>query len=241
MPFDFAQGKALPVRTDDVHGRTLRYSRFGQGPPVVLLHGYPDNLHMWSAVGPLLADSFEVIAIDWPGMGGSAAWPGGATPFDMTARLIALLDDWRIDRAAVIGLDMGGQPAAVAAARYPQRISHLVVSGSLLQFDARTSWEIDLLRRFGSISSFSGTHRGSSSGAHGRPPSRRSTRSTRPSSRISRTASAKTQCVSSSSGCARDTREPCRGSSRSTGGSRFPRSHSGVTETFTSRPFTGSG
>jgi len=137
-----------PVRTDDVHGRTLRYSRFGQGPPIVFLHGYPDNLHMWSAVGPLLADSFEVIAIDWPGMGRSAAWPGGATPFDMTARLIALLDHWKIDRAAVVGIDMGGQPAAIAAARHPQRISHVVVSGSFLQFDARTSWEIDVLRRF---------------------------------------------------------------------------------------------
>jgi pimeloyl-ACP methyl ester carboxylesterase len=138
----------LPVRTDDVQGRALRYARLGLGPPIVLLHGYPDNLHMWSAVGPLLADRFEVIAIDWPGMGGSAPWPGGATPFDMASRLIALLDHWRIERAALVGLDMGGQPAAVAAARHPQRISHLVVSGSLLQFDAPTSWEIGLLRRF---------------------------------------------------------------------------------------------
>jgi pimeloyl-ACP methyl ester carboxylesterase len=138
----------LPVRSTDVQGRTLRYARLGQGHPIVFLHGYPDTLQLWSGVGPLLSDSFEVVAIDWPGMGRSAAWPGGATPFDMAARLIALLDHWQIDRAAVVGIDMGGQPALAAAARHPDRLSHVVVTGSLLQFDARTSWEIDLLRRF---------------------------------------------------------------------------------------------
>jgi pimeloyl-ACP methyl ester carboxylesterase len=138
----------LPVHSANVQGRTLRYARAGHGHPIVFLHGYPDNLQLWSAVGPLLADRFEVIAIDWPGMGRSEAWPGGATPFDMAARLIALLDHWKIDRAAVVGIDMGGQPALAAAARHPERLSHVVVSGSLLQFDARTSWEIGLLRRF---------------------------------------------------------------------------------------------
>jgi len=90
-----------------------------------------------------------VLAFDWPGMGESEAWPGGATPFDMAGRLKRLLDHWQIDRAAVVGLDMGGQPALAAAARFPDRISHVVVSGSLVQWDAPTSWEIGLLRRFG--------------------------------------------------------------------------------------------
>ena len=138
----------LPVRFDDVRGRPLRYARLGQGHPVVFLHGYPDTLQLWSAVAPLIADSFDVIALDWPGMGRSAAWSGGATPLEMASRLIAVLDHWKIDRTAIVGADMGGQPALVAAARHPQRISHVVVSGSLLQFDARTSWEIGLLRRF---------------------------------------------------------------------------------------------
>ncbi len=138
----------VPVRFDDVRGLPLRYARLGKGHPIVFLHGYPDSLQLWSEVGPLLADRFDVIALDWPGMGDSEAWPGGATPFDMASRLIALLDHWKIDRAAIVGADMGGQPALVAAARYPRRVSHVVVTGSLLQFDERTSWEIGLLRRF---------------------------------------------------------------------------------------------
>ena len=137
----------LPVQFDDVNGKRLRYFRGGKGPTIVFLHGYPDNLQMWSGVIPLLPD-FEAIAFDWPGMGGSEAWVGGATPFAMADRLIALLDHWHVNRAAIVGIDMGGQPAAVAAARNPDRVSHLIISGSLLQWNVGTSWEIALLRRF---------------------------------------------------------------------------------------------
>ena len=125
----------------------MRFSREGEGPPIVLLHGYPDNLQIWSAVAPRL-DGFERIAFDWPGMGGSEAWAGGATPAHMASRLIALLDHWRIGRAAIAGIDMGGQPAVVAAAQHPDRISAIAVSGSLLQWNAPTSLDIRLLRKF---------------------------------------------------------------------------------------------
>jgi len=137
----------LPVRFDDVGGKRVRFYRGGEGPTIVFLHGYPDNLQQWSGVAPLLHD-FDVIAFDWPGMGGSEAWVGGATPYAMADRLIALLDHWRVDRAAIVGIDMGGQPAAVAAARHPDRVSHLIVTGSLLRWNVRTSWEIALLRRY---------------------------------------------------------------------------------------------
>ena len=137
----------LPVRFDVVQGKRVRYFRDGEGPAVIFLHGYPDNLQMWSGVAPLLG-GFERIAFDWPGMGGSEAWVGGATPFHMADRLIALLDHWRIDRSALVAIDMGGQPAVVAAAQHPSRISHLVVSGSLLQWDAPTSFDIRMLRKF---------------------------------------------------------------------------------------------
>jgi len=138
----------LTAQHDRVAGRTVRYARLGRGPSIVLLHGYPDNLQVWSLVAPLLADRFDVIAIDWPGLGGSQAMAGGATPFHMADHAMALLDHWKIDRTALVGIDMGGQPALVAAARHPDRVSHVVVSGSLLQWDSPTSWEIALLRRF---------------------------------------------------------------------------------------------
>lgn len=126
----------------------LRVARLGVGPPLLLLHGYPDNLQIWCELAPRLASHFEVIAFDWPGLGRSDAWPGGATPAHMADRLV-LLDTWRIERATLVGMDMGGQPALVFAAQRPDRVASLVVLNSLVLWDEKTSWEIDILRRYG--------------------------------------------------------------------------------------------
>jgi len=131
------------------NGKRLRIARVGQGPPIVFLHGYPENLQIWSCVAPLLADRFEVIAFDWPGMGYSEEWPGGATPQLMANRLLAILDELELQRPTIVGLDMGGQPALAFAAMYPDRVDRLVVMNSLVFGDEQTSWEIRLLRKFG--------------------------------------------------------------------------------------------
>jgi pimeloyl-ACP methyl ester carboxylesterase len=140
----------LPT-TFETHGegRRLRVARLGSGPPLVLLHGYPDNLQIWCELAPRLGEQFQVIAFDWPGMGYSEAWRGGTTPEHMAGRLRVLLDAWEIERASLLGMDMGGQPALVFAAHYPERISHLIVQNSLVLWDEKTSWEIRVLRRFG--------------------------------------------------------------------------------------------
>jgi pimeloyl-ACP methyl ester carboxylesterase len=131
------------------NGRRIRVARLGAGPPLLLLHGYPDNLQIWSELAPRLARRFEVIAFDWPGMGFSEAWPGGVTPVQMADRIVELMDAWKLPRATLIGLDMGGQPALVCAGRHANRIRSLVVMNSLVLWDEKTSWEIALLRRFG--------------------------------------------------------------------------------------------
>ena len=130
-------------------GHLLRIARLGSGPPVVVLHGYPDNLQIWSELAIRLADQFEVIAFDWPGMGYSEAWPGGTTPFHMAERLHKILDELAIERASLVGMDMGGQPALVFAANHPERIHRLVVMNSLVLWNENTSWEIQVLRKYG--------------------------------------------------------------------------------------------
>jgi pimeloyl-ACP methyl ester carboxylesterase len=67
----------------------------------------------------------------------------------MAKRLLTLMDAWGVERAAVVGHDMGGQPALAFAAGHPKRVSHLVVMNSLVIWEEKTSWEINLLRRFG--------------------------------------------------------------------------------------------
>ncbi|QIX60202.1 alpha/beta hydrolase [Hymenobacter sp. BT18] len=130
-------------------GKCLRVARLGQGQAVVLLHGYPDNLQVFSALAPELAQYKQVIAFDWPGMGCSDEWPGGATPLLMAKRLRELLDSWELDKVHLVGQDMGGQPALVFAAIYPERVRSVVVMNSLVNGAAATSWEIRWLRRFG--------------------------------------------------------------------------------------------
>lgn len=131
------------------NGRRIRVARIGTGPALLLLHGYPDNLQIWSELAPRLAHCFEVIAFDWPGMGYSEGWPGGVTPVHMADRLVELLDAWKISSAGLIGIDMGGQPALAFAGRHPGRIRSVVVMNSLVLWDEKTSWEISILRRFG--------------------------------------------------------------------------------------------
>jgi pimeloyl-ACP methyl ester carboxylesterase len=126
----------------------VRVARLGNGPPLVLLHGYPDNLQIFCALAPRLADRFTVVALDWPGMGRSDVWSGGTTPDHMADRLVELLDAWGIDRASIAAMDVGGQPALSLAARHPSRVHRLVVMNSLVLGDEETSWEIRLLRRY---------------------------------------------------------------------------------------------
>lgn len=138
----------LRERHEVVDGKRLRMARLGGGPPLILLHGYPDTLQIWTALAPLLATRFDVIAFDWPGVGGSDPWNGGATPFDLAGSVVRLLDHWQLSRATIIGHDMGGQAALALAATEPSRVDRIVVMNSLVMPSHRTSWEIDLLRRF---------------------------------------------------------------------------------------------
>ena len=128
------------------HGR-VRVARLGQGPAVVFLHGYPDNLQVWAPVATRLAAHLEVRAFDWPGLGQSDAAPGPDTPEGQAGRLRALFDDWGIARAAVVGADMGGQAALAFAALHPERITRLAVMNTLAFGDGPTSWEISVLRK----------------------------------------------------------------------------------------------
>jgi pimeloyl-ACP methyl ester carboxylesterase len=137
-----------PVMETLPNGHRLRVARIGAGPPIVCLHGYPDNLHIWAALAQQLADFYTVIAFDWPGLGESEPWTGGVTPMHLADRMTALLDFWSIEKTSVVGMDMGGQPALAFAARHPDRIEKLVVMNSLVSGASQTSWEIGLLRKF---------------------------------------------------------------------------------------------
>jgi pimeloyl-ACP methyl ester carboxylesterase len=140
----------LPTVTETLPGgKRLRVARLGSGPPLVLLHGYPENLQLFCELAPRLAGRFEVIAFDWPGMGWSDGWPGGTTPLHMAERIRKLQQIWDLPPLTLVGNDMGGQPALAFAARFPAETARVVVMNSLLFGEEETSWEIRVLRKFG--------------------------------------------------------------------------------------------
>lgn len=136
------------TQTDIDEAGSLRYFRVGKGETIVFLHGYPDNLQVWSKLIPLMENEFEVLAFDWPGLGYSSEWKGGAVPTGQAKKLIKILDHFKLEKVHLVAHDMGGQPALVAAAMFPDRIKSVAVMNSLVMWNAKTSWEIKYLRNF---------------------------------------------------------------------------------------------
>jgi len=69
--------KEFVSATAAVNGTTLHYVRGGQGPALVLIHGFPQDWFEYHSIMPRLAQRFTVIAVDLRGVGGSAATPSG--------------------------------------------------------------------------------------------------------------------------------------------------------------------
>jgi pimeloyl-ACP methyl ester carboxylesterase len=88
----------------------LNFSRRGAGPPLVLLHALGASHAAWDPVVPQLAESFDVLAVDLPGFGGSAPLPAGTEPHParLAAVVGAFLDELGIDRPHVVGNSVGG-------------------------------------------------------------------------------------------------------------------------------------
>jgi pimeloyl-ACP methyl ester carboxylesterase len=109
-------------------GVSLNVASGGNGPPVLLLHGFPDRWAMWTAqVEALLGAGFRVIAPDLRGFGGSDR-PSGVESYRMrvvVADVIAILDACGADECSVVGHDWGAGLAWQVALRHPERVSRL--------------------------------------------------------------------------------------------------------------------
>lgn len=103
-------------------------SQGGGGPPVLLLHGFPETHACWHRIAPRLAQDRRVIALDLRGYGASEAAPGGPlgegyTKREMAAELVALMTDLGYDQFAVVGHDRGGRVAYRLALDHPDRVT----------------------------------------------------------------------------------------------------------------------
>ena len=117
----------------NINGIQLAYERHGKGTPLVLLHGYPLDHHLWDDVVPLLKDTFDLIIPDLRGYGESTTVDSPYTMDDLASDIVGLLDHLGIQKTAIAGHSMGGYVALAFARLYPERMSGLgLVSSQVL-------------------------------------------------------------------------------------------------------------
>ncbi len=134
----------------------VRYAKLGdpQNPAVILLHGVPENLQAWYAVAPLLAQNYYVLAMDWPGFGGSDALPSGElyNSRHFAQLVVDFMDTLEISDAHLVATDISLLPALLAGLKHPERIAKLVVmDGIPFPRSQYASWELNSFARKGSI------------------------------------------------------------------------------------------
>ena len=145
--------KTVRLKKEEIN---VRYAELGDptNPPVVLLHGVPENLQAWYAVAPLLAEKYHVLALDWPGFGGSDPL---TSPEDYTSRrfaevIVDFLDSLDIRQASLVATDIALLPALLVGLEHPSRVSKLaVMDGIPFPRPQYSSWELKSFAKKGSI------------------------------------------------------------------------------------------
>jgi pimeloyl-ACP methyl ester carboxylesterase len=127
-----AAGNAISSRTADVAGLKLHYLTAGHGPAVILLHGYAETSLMWRPIMPQLGERFTVIAPDLPGIGDSGIPADGLDMKSAAIRMHALVRSLGVQKAEVVGHDIGLMVAYAYAAQFPAEVQKLVVMDAFL-------------------------------------------------------------------------------------------------------------
>ncbi|HWG12412.1 MAG TPA: alpha/beta hydrolase [Streptosporangiaceae bacterium] len=126
LPAGFAG--TFESRLTDVAGVRLHTVSGGDGPPLLLVGGWPQTWYVWRLVMPRLAEDFRVIAVDPRGVGVSDTPDHGYDSATLASELVALMDTLGHRRFVMIGHDVGMWTAYAAAADHPDRIERLVLA-----------------------------------------------------------------------------------------------------------------
>ena len=153
LPNRLLATKTVRLKKEEIN---VRYAELGDptNPPVLLLHGVPENLQAWYAVAPLLAEKYHVLALDWPGFGGSD--PLTSTE-DYTSRrfaevIVDFMDSLDIRQANLVATDIALLPTLLVGLEHPDRVSKLtVMDGIPFPRPQYSSWELKSFAKKGSI------------------------------------------------------------------------------------------
>jgi pimeloyl-ACP methyl ester carboxylesterase len=123
-----AGATGIEVRHAEVGGRSIAYRIAGNGPPIILLHGFLCDSRVWEPQLADLSDAFTVIAWDAPGAGESSDPGDPFTTTDWAHCLADFLDVLGIGSAHVLGLSWGGMLAQELYRLHPERAAALILA-----------------------------------------------------------------------------------------------------------------
>ncbi|MBS3907321.1 MAG: alpha/beta hydrolase [Syntrophaceae bacterium] len=119
----FAKGKFVTV-----DGKKVHYVEAGDGPPIILIHGFLYHAVMWKKNIDALAGKFKVYAIDLWGWGYSERLGEKEYGFERYGKqIVGFMDALNIKKAALAGQSMGGGISVYVAAHYPEKVDRLIL------------------------------------------------------------------------------------------------------------------
>jgi pimeloyl-ACP methyl ester carboxylesterase len=126
---DIPHVEGVEHRFVDVGGLRVHLAEAGDpsNPPLLLLHGWPQNWYEWRRVVPLLSNEFHLLMPDLRGHGWTDAPEGPYDKERLATDVLALLDDLGLERVSVIGHDWGGWIAFLVALRAPDRVARMLI------------------------------------------------------------------------------------------------------------------
>ena len=130
LPEGFAE--TFTSRYVDIGDLRLHAVIGGKGPPLLLVHGWPQTWYQWRLVMPALARDFTVIAVDQRGIGLSDKPESGYDDGTQAKDMVALMDALGYKRFSMIGFDTGMPIGYALAADHPERLDRLVVGEAFL-------------------------------------------------------------------------------------------------------------
>lgn len=131
IPPWFDSIQRLPVQTVLVQGHRIAYLDTGDGPPVILVHGFGGSIWQWEYQQGALSAAHRVVTLDLLGSGWSDKPDIAYTPTELVEFFRGFMDALGIRRASLVGNSMGAGVAIGMALAHPDRVDRLVLIGGL--------------------------------------------------------------------------------------------------------------